>query len=107
MNKIQLKQHLKELRKKGLVFYDADDVLRKRMRSKVFRKAYEEEMARLNLVQQIRELRLAKKLTQKTVAKRANMPQSVVARLESGEHSFSLDTLQRIAYVFDKKVKLV
>ncbi len=107
MNKAQLKQHIKDLRKKGLVFYDADDVLKKHMKSKEFRKAYKEEITRFNLVRQIREIRLAKKLTQKAVAKRANMSQSVVARLESGEHSFSLDTLQRIAYVFDKEVQLV
>lgn len=107
MNKAQLKQHIRDLRKKGLVFYDFDDLLKKEMRSKVFRKAYDEEIARLNLVRQIRELRIAKKLTQKAVAKRANMPQSVVARLESGEHSFSLDTLQRIANVYGKKVQLV
>ncbi len=102
-----IKKHLKELRKKGLIFYTHEELLKKEMKSKVFRKAYEAEMARLNLVQQIRELRLTKKLTQKTVAKRAHMPQSVVARLESGEHSFSLDTLQRIAYVYGKKVELV
>lgn len=107
MNKVQLKQHIKELRKKGLIVHDFDDLMKKEMRSKVFRQAYEKEMARLNLVRQIREIRLAKRLTQKVVAKRANMPQSVIARLESGEHSFSLETLQRIAYVFDKKVQLV
>ncbi len=107
MNKEQLKKYLKDLRKKGIIAYDFDDILRKEMKSKVFRRAYGEEMARLNLVRQIREIRLAKKLTQKAVAKRANMPQSVVARLESGEHSFSLDTLQRIAYAFDKEVQLV
>lgn len=102
-----IKKHLKELRKKGLIFYTHEELLKKEMKSKVFRQAYEKEMARLTLVGQIRKLRLAKKLTQKAVAKRANMPQSVVARLESGEHSFSLDTLQRIAYVFDKEVQLV
>lgn len=107
MDKVQLKQHIKELRKKGLVFYDFDDILKKQMRSKVFRKAYEEEIARLNLVRQIRELRLKKRLTQKAVAKRAKMPQSVIARLESGEHSFSLDTLQRLAFVYGKKVRLI
>jgi len=58
-------------------------------------------------VRQIRELRVTKKLTQKMVAKRAKMPQSVVARLESGEHSFSLDTLQRLAFVYGKEVRLV
>ena len=63
--------------------------------------------SRMNLVRQIRELRLKKRLTQKAVAKRAKMPQSVIARLESGEHSFSLDTLQRLASVYGKEVRLV
>lgn len=102
-----IKRLQKELRKKGLIFYTHDEVFKDRMKSKKFERAYQEEIARLNLVRQIRELRLAKKLTQKAVAKKANMPQSVVARLESGEHAFSLDTLQRIAYVFDKEVQLV
>lgn len=103
-----LKKHLQELRKKGLIFHTHEEVFGKlRDQSKEYQRAYKEEIARLNLVRQIRELRLAKKLTQKTVAKRANMPQSVVARLESGEHSFSLDTLQRIAHVFGKKIELV
>ncbi len=103
-----LKKHLRELRKKGLIFHTQEEVFGKLSeQSKEYQRAYKEEIARLNLVRQIRELRLAKKLTQKAVAKRAKMPQSVVARLESGEHSFSLDTLQRIAYVFDKEVRLV
>lgn len=89
------------------VFYSHDEILKERLKSEEFRKAYEEEIARLNLVRQIRELRLKKKLTQKTVAKRAKMPQSVIARLESGEHSFSLDTLQRLAFVYGKTVRLV
>ena len=75
--------------------------------SEEYQRAYKEEITRLNLVRQIRELRVTKKLTQKMVAKRAKMPQSVVARLESGEHSFSLDTLQRLALVFGKEVRLV
>ena len=107
MNKLQIRKHLKELRKKGLIFYSSDDVLKKRMKSKKFREAYREEMTRLNMVRRIRELRLAKKLTQKALAKKADMPQSVIARLESGEHSFSLGTLSRIAQVFDKEVELV
>ncbi len=96
------------MRKKGLIVYTTEEVFGKlKAQSKEYQRTYKEEVTRLNLVRQIREIRLAKKLTQKTVAKRAHMPQSVVARLESGEHSFSLDTLQRIAYVYGKKVELV
>lgn len=103
-----LKKHIVELKKKGLVFHTHEEVFGKlKDQSEKYQRAYKEEIARLNLVRQIRELRLKKKLTQKMVAKRAKMPQSVIARLESGEHSFSLDTLQRLAFVYDKKVQLV
>ena len=103
-----IKKYQKELRRKGIIVYTTEEVFGKlKDQSKEYQRAYKEEGARLNLVRQIRELRLKKRMTQKTVAKRANMPQSVVARLESGEHSFSLDTLQRIAFVYGKRVALV
>ena len=64
-------------------------------------------MARLRLSKQIRDIRGSQQLTQKTVAQRAGMPQSVIARAESGEHGLSLDTLSKIATVLGKKVQLV
>lgn len=91
----------------GLKFYDFDDILKENMKSKTFRDSYNEEMIRLRLVGEIKKLRLEKKLTQKTLAEKAQMPQSVIARIESGEHSFSLGTLSRIAKVFKKEVQLV
>jgi len=66
-----------------------------------------EQMARWKLAQQIKKLRQAKKLTQKALAEKAQMPQSVIARIESGEHSLSLHTLQRVASAFDKEIQLV
>jgi DNA-binding XRE family transcriptional regulator len=86
--------------------YNFDNMLKERLKSPKFRKAYEEELARLSLMRDIREARIAKKLTQKQVAKKAGMSQSVVARLESGSHPFSLSTLYRIANVFGKKIVL-
>lgn len=91
----------------GLKFYDFDDILKEDLKSETFREAYNEELARLNLVGEIKKLRLAKKYTQKELAQKAQMSQSVIARIESGEHSFSLGTLNRIAKVFDKEIQLV
>jgi len=88
-------------------YYTIDEVFKKDMKSKAFRDAYNEELVRLNLVGEIKKLRLSKKLTQKSLAQKAQMPQSVIARIESGEHSFSLGTLNRIAKVFNKEVQLV
>lgn len=92
---------------KTLKFYTPDEVFPKASKSKAFVEAYNEELVRLNLVGEIKKLRLQKKLTQQGLAQKAKMPQSVIARIESGEHSFSLGTLSRIAKVFKKEVKLV
>lgn len=83
-----------------------DDALKEALKSKAFRKAYDEEHARLRMAKQIRDIRKAKRLTQADVAKKAAMPQSVIARIESGQHAFTLGTLDRIAHAFNKKVVL-
>ena len=90
----------------GLNTYSFEEVFHKMLSSKESRARYEEELGRLRLVRQIREMRAKKKLTQKTLAQKTQMPQSVIARIESGEHSFSLSTLSRIAKAFNKEIKL-
>jgi DNA-binding XRE family transcriptional regulator len=92
---------------KTLKFYTSDEVFTKASKSKAFVDAYNEELVRLRLVGEIKKLRLSKKLTQQNLAQKAQMPQSVIARIESGEHSFSIGTLNRIAKVFKKEVQLV
>jgi DNA-binding XRE family transcriptional regulator len=91
---------------KKLKFYTFDEVFAKSFKSKTFRDAYNEELVRLRLAHQIKKFRIESNLTQKAVAGKAQMPQSVIARVESGTHSFSLGTLNRIAKVFNKEVEL-
>lgn len=93
--------------KKELKVYTFEQVFSKMLKSKKRRKIYEEELARRRLAYQIKLTRQAKKLSQTQVARKANMPQSVIARLESGKHSVSLDTLSRVAYALGKKVELI
>ncbi|MDO8590690.1 MAG: helix-turn-helix transcriptional regulator [bacterium] len=95
-----------ETKNKKMKFYTIDQVFKKASKSPGFQKTYDEEMARLGLARQIREIRLKKKLTQKAVALKTNMPQSVIARIESGTHSYSLGTLHRIAHAFNKEIQL-
>ena len=52
----------------GLKFYDFDDILKEDLKSETFREAYNEELALLNLVGEIKKLRLEKKYTQKDLA---------------------------------------
>ena len=90
-----------------LKFNNFDEVFGELLKDKKNREKYDAEMARLRLIRQIRELRRSKKLTQKTFATKVGMPQSVIARLETGRHDFSLKTLYQIAGAFGKKIALV
>ena len=91
----------------GLKFYSFEETFRKQMKSRSFREGYRRELARLRLIRQIRELRQSKKLTQKSFAAKVGMPQSVIARLETGKHNISLSTLFKIAGAFGKEVRLI
>src|SRR3989338_11256556 len=92
--------------RKDLKWYTPKEVFGKYAKNKEFQRGYREESARIKLAAKIREIRIQKKMTQEAVAKKAEMPQSVIARLESGEHGVSLDTLNRIAYALCKEVEL-
>lgn len=86
--------------------YSFQETFGKDFKSKKFQKIYNEELAQLRLAGQIKKMRLEKNFTQKVLAQKAKMPQSVIARIESGTHSYSLGTLYRIAHVFNKEICL-
>lgn len=56
---------------------------------------------------QIAELREKKGWSQREFAKKAKMPQSVIARLESGGHNATIETLNKVAGALGKKIELV
>jgi|SRR3989344_1992790 len=84
-----------------------EEMLTKLSRNKGFLKSYAEESARRRLAKQIRELRISRQMTQRVVAQRSGMPQSVIARIESGDRGISVDTLGRVAHTLGKEVQLV
>jgi len=88
-------------------FVSLSKLIEKKSKKERFKASFSEEISRLNLAHEIKALRQQKKLTQKQVAEKADMPQSVIARIESGTHSVSLTTLSKIASVFNKEVGLV
>ena len=90
-----------------LKWHSLEQVVRASSKSAVFKQAYDEELSQLRLAQKLRELRSTKRLTQKMVADRVGMPQSVIARIESGTRGISLDTLGKMAAVFGKRIELV
>ena len=102
-----MKEILDPVTKKPLKWYTFDQVLKKARKSKEFQKAYQERLRQHELAYSIRKTRESKKLTQAAVAKKADMPQSVIARLEGGSHSVSVDTLSKVAHALGKHVELV
>ncbi len=90
----------------GYEFFSFDDILKRDLKNRKFREQYFEELSRLYLAHEVRFLRKSHKMTQEQVAKKADMPQSVIARIESGSHSFSTSTLFRIAQVFNRQISL-
>ncbi len=88
-------------------FLSFDEIIEKKLKNKQYRELYTEELSRLYLAHEVKALRKSHKMTQTQVAKKADMPQSVIARIESGSHSFSTTTLFRIAQVFDREIALV
>ncbi|HIQ55845.1 MAG TPA: helix-turn-helix domain-containing protein, partial [Pyrodictium sp.] len=54
---------------------------------------------RIPTPEELRKLRLKAKLTQRELAKRAGVSQSLIARLERGQVNVRLSTLQRILEV--------
>ena len=91
--------------KNTIKMYSFNEVFKKK--TSEFNRGYREESARIVLAHKIKSERESHKLTQKIVAKRASMPQSVIARLESGEHGISVDTLGKVANALGKQIALV
>jgi len=77
---------------------DFQNVLKKELKDKEFKKFYEEEGRRLALGYKIAKLRQKQGLTQKELAKEIHTSQATVARLEGGDYlGHSLRTLEKVA----------
>ena len=70
-----------KLTKKDLKWRSFEDVFKGLSKSKAFKEAYAEEITRRRLAKQICDLRISRQMTQRVVAQRSGMPQSVIANL--------------------------
>ena len=59
---------------------------------------------RVNISQQIKNIRLQLGYTQEEMAKKLGVIQQYISKLENGRENLSVDTLKRIADVFNKKL---
>jgi DNA-binding XRE family transcriptional regulator len=88
-------------------FIPLEKVIQKKLKSGKFKKSFYKEIGRLQLAHDIKVLRQKKGMTQKQIAAKADMPQSVIARLESGNHNVSATTLYKIADALDKQIGFI
>jgi len=83
-----------------------DNILYKYQKDKEYQRYYKEASDLLDITIQIAEARRKKKITQVQLAKIVGMPQSQIARLESGSHNITLETLNKVANALDLRVKI-
>lgn len=86
--------------------YTLQEDLRKRLKDPEFKKAWEESEVEYNLMLQLIEKRLKKKLSQRALAKKVGTSQSVIARIEGMDANPSLSLLKRISQALDAKLSI-
>lgn len=91
--------------KKKLIYTFQED-LRKRLKDPKFRKAWKESEPEYLLSCALIEKRLAKKISQRGLAKKTNTTQAVISRIETMSANPSLFLLKRLAKALDSKLIL-
>lgn len=81
-----------------------DELKAERAESPERRRGYENAGRAIRLAHELRELREKRGLSQRELANRVGTTQSAIARLESGQISPSLPTLDRVAAALDADV---
>lgn len=85
---------------------DFQDYLKEEMKDPVFRKHYEEYGKQLEIAYQILQLRKQEGISQLQLAKKLGTKQSNIARMEAGKGNLTTSTLQKIADVFQRELKI-
>jgi len=93
-------------RRKTQKAVDFRNYLAEKLRNPKFKKYYDEYGKQLEIAYQILQLRKQKGMSQTELAKKIGTKQSNIARIEAGQQNFTTDTLQKIASVFKRELKI-
>jgi ribosome-binding protein aMBF1 (putative translation factor) len=85
---------------------DFQDYLAKKLKNPRFRKYYNEYGKQLEIAYQILKLRKRERMSQAELARKIGTKQSNIARMEAGQQNFTTDTLQKIAGVFKRDLRI-
>lgn len=81
-----------------------NNYLHKLQKNKAYKQLLKEEKELLDISLQISLARKKRKITQVQLAKKVGMPQSQIARIESGSHNVTIGTLSKVASALNLKV---
>ena len=82
------------------------DYLEEQLKDPVIRKWYDYYGKQLEIAMQVNKLRKERKLSQKQLASKLGTTQSNIARIEAGNQNLTVGMLNKIADVFDRKLKI-
>ncbi len=83
--------------KKSKNMINFEGYLKEQLKNPIFKKHYDNYGKQLEIAYQILRLRKKKHISQLALAKKIGTKQSNIARIESGQQNFSIDTLEKIA----------
>ncbi|MEK7164160.1 MAG: helix-turn-helix transcriptional regulator [Patescibacteria group bacterium] len=86
--------------------YTFEDDLKYRLKNPSFRKAWEKSEVEYLVSKALIEKRLARRMSQRALAKKAKTTQAVISRIEGMSANPSINLLKKIAAVFDSKLKI-
>ncbi|RPJ72320.1 MAG: XRE family transcriptional regulator [Alphaproteobacteria bacterium] len=79
---------------------------KRKKRDPEFASGYESGFEEFKIGLMIKELRLKKGMTQEELAKKMKTKKSVISRMENHSEDIRLSTLEKVAEVFGKKLKI-
>lgn len=105
-NKISNGMNKKTKNKKIEKVTDFQVHLAKNLKNKEFKNHYDEYGRQLEISYRVLQLRKKAKMSQLELARKIGTTQSNIARMEGGRQNFTLNTLNKIASIFDKQLKV-
>jgi len=83
-----------------------DDYLRQQLKNPKFKKEWEKSEAPYQITRELIAARIEKKISQRSLAKKAKTTQAVISRIENMSVSPSVNLLQKIAEALKKKLEV-
>ena len=101
-----MKYNKKNDKAKRFKVIDFHEVLAEHLKDAKFKKWYDYYGKQLETSYKILQLRKQKRMSQAELAKKIGTKQANIARIEAGNQNLTLETLQKIATVFDRDLRV-